>query len=66
MEKTQTTFRDLANGQTFDYFNPGKTGGNSFCDRCEKVSARKYRSLVTGIEYRIGSGYAHVYHVDRQ
>jgi len=56
------TFQKLSIGQTFDFISG--TPYDSFHDRCVKISARKYRSLSTGIEYRIGSSGAEVYHVE--
>ena len=52
-------FKDLNNGETFDW-----NGGEypSFFKRCTKISSRKYRD-EDGIEYRVGSIYADVYHL---
>ena len=40
MATEQVTFRQLSNGDTFDFVAP--TGYNSFYERCTKLSARKY------------------------
>lgn len=45
------TFKELAIGQTFDFIPERRY--NSFFDRCERISARKYRSLETGYEYEV-------------
>jgi hypothetical protein len=55
-------FADVKIGQTFDFISPDRLM-NSFFDECVKVSARKYRSLATGREIRVGSIRAKVYHV---
>jgi hypothetical protein len=57
----EQTFKQVKIGQTFDFISPGF--GNSFFDECVKISTRKYRSLVTNLEFRIGSLNAEVYHV---
>jgi len=58
------TFKDLSVNDTFDFVAPNEAGRfNSFYDRCIKTSARKYKSLETGIEYTVGSYQAKVYHV---
>jgi hypothetical protein len=61
MKTTNQTFRQVKIGQTFDFISPGFS--NSFFDECVKTSTRKYRSLATNLEYRVGSINADVYHV---
>jgi hypothetical protein len=56
-------FRDLLIGDTFDFLNDEKPMFNSFYERCEKISARKYKGLDNRIEYRVGSINASVHHV---
>ncbi len=56
-------FRDLQIGDTFDCVSPDRMM-NSFYDRCEKISTRKYRSLVTGYDFEVGSVNVTVYHVN--
>ena len=56
-------FNQLPIGATFDFISPN-TGFNSFFDRCEKISQRKYKSLVSGTEYQVGSVQANTYHPD--
>lgn len=55
------TFRfcDIDIGDSFDWI-----GGEypSFFKRCSKISPRKYRD-EDGIEYRVGSKFAYVYHI---
>lgn len=60
----QIHFQDLANGDTFDFVSPNLSL-NSFSERCVKLSARRYRSLETGLVHRVGSINANVYHVER-
>lgn len=55
-------FRALGIGQSFDFINDDKPMHTSFWDRCEKTSARTYRSLDTNHEYTVGSINAKVYH----
>lgn len=57
-------FRDLANGQEFDFVDDAAPGYNSFFDRVRKVSARMYVSLRhPEYRYRVGSINAQVFHV---
>jgi hypothetical protein len=56
-------FKELKIGQEFDFVNDSLPGYNSFFDTCRKISARKYISVGTGIEYQVGSISALVYHV---
>lgn len=57
-----TDFNSLPIGSTFDFIGPD-TRYNSFFDRCLKISRGKYRSTVSGVEYRVGSRMAEVFHV---
>lgn len=57
------TFKDITIGDTFDFVSPDALM-NSFTDRVVKISARKYRRLEDGTEYRVGSTSAKVYHVE--
>lgn len=56
------TFGQLKIGAEFDFINDAQPMFNSFYRRCTKISARKYRDSE-GVEYRIGSLSAKVYHV---
>lgn len=60
----QYTFADLLVGDYFDFAGDPRT--TTFWDACEKISERKYRSLETGLEYRVGSKHTHVFHVQRR
>ena len=64
-------FRDLAIGQTFDFIRPNSTY-NSFCEPCQKISARKYK-YPTGKPKpfhfylaSVGSINAQVYNIGRE
>lgn len=59
-------FKNLKIGDTFDFVDPDKIGFNSFFDTCQKISTRKYKSLTTDIEHRVGSINAIVYHFPRE
>ena len=54
-------FRDLAPGDIFDWVSHNASW-NSFYQRCEKISVRKYRS-EDGTVHRVGSINAVVYHI---
>ena len=54
-------FRDLTVGQWFDFIGP-TPGYNSFFKRCKKIGSRKYIDS-DGVEHRVGSINATVYHV---
>lgn len=56
-------FNQLPIGATFDFISPN-VGFNSFFERCEKISAKKYKSLESGQEYVVGSVLANTYHPD--
>jgi hypothetical protein len=56
-------FNQLPIGATFDFVSPNGAF-NSFYDRCQKISPRKYKSLQTGAEYTVGSVLANTYHPD--
>lgn len=58
-----TTFKDLAVGDTFDFIEPD-SHYNSFYERCEKISNRKYRS-ERGHEFEVGTVRCKVYHVEK-
>ena len=60
----KTLFKDLAIGQSFDWVDDEMRMYNSFYDTCEKTSLQKYKSLHTGLEYRVGSINAKVFHTD--
>ena len=53
------TFKALSIGDTFDF------NGGSYFKKCTKTGARKYVS-EDGLDHRIGSIYAEVYHVERK
>jgi hypothetical protein len=57
------TFRELAIQQTFDFISNNRLY-NSFFERCEKISTRKYRSIETGQEYQVGTVKVEVFHVE--
>jgi hypothetical protein len=57
-------FAELATGSRFDFVDDAMPTLNSFHDRCEKISPRKYRSLESGIEMRVSTINADVWHVD--
>lgn len=61
---TVTRFRDLANGQTFDFIDDSRPGYNSFFDAVQKLSARTYMG-TNGAVYHVGSINAQVFHVGR-
>lgn len=54
-------FWELKKGETFDFIEP-YSHQNTFFLRCEKISPRKYRD-EKGVEHRVGTIYAKVYHV---
>ena len=58
-----TQFRDLANGDQFDFVSP-IPGHNSFFMRCVKTAPRKYRD-ESGTDHRVGRIAANVYNVIR-
>jgi len=58
-------FRDLNIGDTFDFINDSQPYTTTFYTRCMKLTPRKYASLDMSNEYRVGSVYATVYHVER-
>ena len=57
-----TDFNSLPIGSTFDFIGP-EPRYNSFFERCLKISRGKYRSTVSGVEYRVGSRSAEVFHI---
>lgn len=48
------TFKELRIGQTFDFVSPDRLY-NLFHDRCVKISARRYRSLNSGLLFTVGT-----------
>lgn len=58
-------FKDLAIGDLFDFIS-GNYTTDSFYDDCEKISARKYISIQSRIEYTVGSIHVKCYHVERR
>ncbi len=65
-------FRELAIGQWFDFVRPDSMY-NSFYERCQKTSARKYRwknprrcslSPMEWLETRVGSINVEVYNIE--
>jgi hypothetical protein len=54
-------FRDLKVGERFDWVDRDNTGRNTFFDLCQKISSRKYRSLVSLMAYEVGSINAQVF-----
>ena len=58
----QMTFGQLRIGAEFDFINDAQPMYNSFYKRCTKITPRKYADQ-DGVEYRIGSVSAKVYHV---
>ena len=61
---TQTRFRDLRIGDSFDFIDYSRVGYNSFFLTCTKTTARTYTD-ETGVKHRIGSINAMVFHVTR-
>lgn len=61
-------FRELKNGDRFDFINDDKPGFNSYFKRCVKISARKYQAIeehnTPGYGHHIGSINADVYHAE--
>lgn len=55
-------FKELQIGQHFDFVGNGMRF-NSFFDRCEKISIRKYRSLETGLVFQVGTVNVAIGHV---
>ena len=56
-------FRDLHIGDSFDFVNDDKPTWNSFFKRCWKNASRRYVDS-DGIQHRVGSINADVYHVN--
>lgn len=54
-------FRDLKVGERFDWVDLDCSRWNTFFDLCEKISPRKYRSLVSLMVYEVGSINAQVF-----
>lgn len=57
-------FRDLKEGDTFDFVNDQIPGSNSFFKRCEKISSRKYKDEDSQT-CTVGTINAEVYHVEK-
>lgn len=57
-------FADLAIGDRFDWVNGARPTFCHFHDRCMKTGPRKYRSIETAEEFRVGTVNAEVHHVD--
>jgi hypothetical protein len=55
-------FRDLVEGQWFDWIDPNNPGHNSFYHPCVKTGQRTYKS-VKGMQYRVGSINAKVFNI---
>lgn len=69
---TAMRFRDLANGQEFDFIDDSRPGYNSFITRVKKVGRFHYAPVGTDLAtgqysmhdiYRVGSINARVFHV---
>ena len=59
-----TRFKELSNGDTFDFIDDANQTGNSFYRRCKKIGQRHYVP-VDGLEvYTIGTVMCRVFHVD--
>lgn len=58
-------FKELKMNDTFDFISPNNQI-NSFYDRCRKDGPRTYTSIDSGLQYRIGSINAKIYHVGHQ
>ena len=58
-------FKDLKPGDTFDFVSP-VASQNSFYERCEKISTRKYKysTLHGPFESQVGSINVEVYNVE--
>jgi len=56
-------FRDLNKGDAFDWIQDGSFN-NTFYKRCTKTGPRHYQD-DDGLDYRVGSINAKVYHVER-
>ncbi len=65
-KEKKITFAQLSIGDTFDCIDDAHPTWNSFYDRCEKISTRKYRSVSTGVEYQVGSVNVTIHHVQRK
>ena len=58
-------FRELAIGQEFDFVNDTPGAHNSFFQRCQKISARKYAyGPFRNHECQVGSINVEVFHVE--
>lgn len=57
-------FKDLPLGTEFDFVRPD-CHNTTFFDRCVKVSARQYQSLVSLHTFTVGSIYVDVFHVGK-
>jgi hypothetical protein len=59
-----TKFRELSIGDQFDWIDPNHPSHNSFYHPCVKTGPRTYKS-IKGMQYRVGSINAKVYHVNQ-
>jgi hypothetical protein len=61
-KNTMQKFKELKIGSTFDFISPIRGSYNTFYERCEKISTRKYRDS-RGRQYRVGSINCEVFNV---
>jgi hypothetical protein len=61
---TSLPFSKVKIGWTFDFVSGKYT--DSFFETCKKISARKYKSLSTGLAYQVGTTKVLVYNVNSE
>lgn len=60
-------FKELRNGDTFDFVDDNKPETNSFFRVCRKIGPRRYcEALDPSKTYMIGTTTANVYHVNER